>query len=185
MELIQAIDDIIMMYINDIRGIPLLDTIMKWISFLGNNGFIYIVIGVAMVLCIKKYPKVGRWGLVLLISLLISTIIVNLFIKPYVARIRPFDRLMLDVIIEKPKDFSFPSGHTTAGFGTAIVFMYINKKLGILALMFAVLMGISRMYLMVHFPTDVIVGAIIGSITSVVICEIYTLICMRKRKRTS
>lgn len=173
MDLLQRFDDSVILFLDSIRGVSFIDSLMKFISFLGNGGWFYILIGIVMICFIKKYPKVGKWGIVLLISLAISAIIVNLGIKPYVARIRPFDRLMLDIIIDTPYDYSFPSGHTTAAFGATVVFMYMNKKIGFIMLIFAVLMGFSRMYLMVHFPTDVICGALIGTVVSVIVCNIY------------
>ncbi len=173
MEYIQSFDDSIILFINEIRGGLFTDSIMKFISFLGNGGWFYILIGLIMILFIKRNPNIGKWGIILLVSLAISAIIVNIGIKPYFARIRPFDRLMLDIIINKPSDYSFPSGHTTAAFGAAVVFLYMNKKIGFFMIIFAILMGISRMYLLVHFPSDVICGAIIGSITSIIVCKIF------------
>lgn len=173
MEFIQNFDDSIILLINEIRGGFFADSIMKFISFLGNGGWFYILIGLIMVLFIKKNNNIGKWGIVLLLSLAISAIIVNIGIKPYVARLRPFDRLMLDIIINKPLDYSFPSGHTTAAFVAAVVFLYMNRKIGLFMIVFAILMGISRMYLLVHFPSDVICGAIIGSVTSIIVCEIF------------
>ena len=173
MSFIQNFDNQIILFLNSLGSNVIIDNIMKFISFLGNKGWFYIVVGLVMIMFIKRYPYIGRWGLILLFSLLISTIIVNVLIKPIIQRDRPFDTLLLDLIINRPNDYSFPSGHTTAAFGAAIVFLYINKKIGYIMLIFAIFMGFSRMYLLVHYFTDVLFGALIGSIISIIVCKFY------------
>ena len=79
-----------------------------------------------------------------------------------VGRIRPYDLLGFSILVPPLADFSFPSGHTSSSFAAATAIYAMNRKWGIVAYVFAVLMGISRLYLGVHFPTDVLAGAVIG-----------------------
>lgn len=171
-EILQNIDNAIMLWLNKMQN-PVLLNVARGISFLGNNGAFWLVMGLAMVLCVKRHPRIGRWGIVLLAALAVTAIAVNLTIKPLAARIRPYDALGLSIMIEKPHDFSFPSGHTAAAFASAVVFIAMNKRTGIYMLVFAVCMAASRLYLLVHYPTDVIAGAAIGSVLAFAVVKAF------------
>ena len=139
---------------------PILDHIMTGLSTIGNAGIFWIVLGLA--LCIpKKYRKIG---IQMVISMAITFIIGNLILKNLIARERPcwLDE-SVSLLIEVPKDYSFPSGHTLASFEAAISILLYRKRLGIAALILACLIGFSRLYLFVHFPTDVLAGAVMGT----------------------
>lgn len=134
---------------------PFLDKVVPAFSSLGNAGLCFIVLGVIL-LCMRKTRKTG---ILILLSLLTGLIIGNLGIKNLVMRSRPcwLDQ-SIPLLIESPRDFSFPSGHTLAAFETAFAVYFTNKRWGIPMFIFAVLMGLSRLYLFVHFPTDVLSG---------------------------
>ncbi len=136
-----------------------LDFVMPKITLLGNAGIFWIIL--AVLLLIPK--KTRRAGLAMGIALILGLIVCNITLKPLVARIRPYDvKGILPYLIEVQHDFSFPSGHTTASFeGATAIFLY-NKKWGIAALVLAALIAFSRMYLYVHYPTDILVGVILG-----------------------
>lgn len=138
-----------------------LDKIMIGITYLGEKGIFWI--GIAIVLLFFK--KTRKCGLFMLISMIVGLIIGNGLLKHLVARQRPcwIDQT-IQLLIANPKDFSFPSGHTLASFEAAITILMFNKKWGIIAIITAILIGISRLYLFVHFPTDVLAGAILGTI---------------------
>ena len=141
-----------------------LDYLMQGISFLANVGWIWIVCAIVC-LC---FPKTRKIGLAVAFALIFSLIICNITIKPIIARIRPYDlREGIELIIARPTDFSFPSGHTSISFAGAIPILIQNKKFGIPALVLAILIAFSRLYLYVHFPTDVLVGIIVGSLCGV------------------
>ena len=140
-----------------------LDKIMPLITVLGDGGAFWIACAVLMML-LKKYRKAGfSAGLALIFGLLIC----NIFLKPTVARIRPYDfqeqmGVIINLLIEKEHSFSFPSGHTIASFEAATAILLRHKKLGTAAMVLAILIAFSRMYLYVHYPTDVIVSVFLG-----------------------
>ncbi len=136
-----------------------LDFLMPKITLLGNAGLFWIAL--AVVLLIPK--KTRRAGVAMGIALVLGLIFCNGTLKPLVARVRPYDvKGIMPYLIEVQHDFSFPSGHTTASFeGAAVVFLY-NKKWGIAALVLAALIAFSRMYLYVHYPSDILAGVVLG-----------------------
>ncbi len=142
---------------------PVLDKFMVGITYLGSGGILWIIIALAL-LFNKKYCT---WGIVLAASLIGCLLIGNLTLKPLVARIRPYDVAGFDqLLIGKLSDYSFPSGHTLASFAAATVLVVMDRKWGVVALIIATLISFSRLYLYVHFPTDVLAGFVIGVIIS-------------------
>lgn len=143
---------------------PFLDFLMPLITVLGNAGAFWIGLAVVL-LCIPKYRKVGlAMGAALIMGLLVC----NVTLKPLIARIRPYDYQLeqfgvtIKLLIEAQHDFSFPSGHTIASFEAATVLLLHSKKAGIPAMILAALIAFSRLYLYVHYPTDVIASVILG-----------------------
>lgn len=142
----------------------LLDTVMPLITALGNGGIFWIALAVVMII-IPKYRKAGlSMGLALLMGLLVC----NMTLKPLVARIRPYDYQLahfgktISLLIATPHDYSFPSGHTIASFEGAVALLLYDRKLGIPAIILAVLIAFSRLYLYVHYPTDVLASVVLG-----------------------
>lgn len=141
-----------------------LDAVMPIITLFGDAGIFWIAMAV-LLLFIPKYRKVGlSMGAALVLGLLVC----NVTLKPLVARIRPYDYQLkyfqktIELLIETPHDFSFPSGHTIASFEAATVLCIHSKKMGIPAMILAVLIAFSRMYLYVHYPTDVLCSVVLG-----------------------
>lgn len=141
-----------------------LDVLMPLITLLGDAGIFWILCSVALI-CIPKYRKIG---LSMGISLLIGLLVCNVTLKPLVGRIRPYDYQLLHfqkeitLLVEGLHDFSFPSGHTIASFEAATALLLGNKKLGIPAMVLAVLIAFSRLYLYMHYPTDVLTSVVLG-----------------------
>lgn len=160
MNVIQSFDNVILQYIQMNMRTPIMDNIMLFITVLGNKLTIWTLIGVAFAIT-KKYR---RYGLMIIFALILCLVIGNLSLKPLVARIRPFDAMpILDaLLITPPTDFSFPSGHTMSSFASSVVLFYMNKRIGIFALILGSFIGFSRLYLYVHYPSDVLGGMIIG-----------------------
>lgn len=146
----------------NLRGV--MDGFWVFITKLGDGGWLWIAIGVAL-LCFKKTRKIG---ITVLISLLINLCMTNLTLKDFFARPRPFNvNPELLTLIKHPSSFSFPSGHTSGSFSAALVLLYMMpKKVGIPATVLAAMIGFSRMYVGVHFPTDVLGGIVVGVIAS-------------------
>ena len=145
---------------------PVLDVAMPIITMFGDAGIFWIAVSV-LLLITKKHRKTGI-GMAL--ALVMGLLICNIWLKPTVARIRPYDFQMEYFMKEIPllagtmHDFSFPSGHTIASFEAAVVILLNNKKLGIPAMILAILIAFSRLYLYVHYPTDVIFSVLLGTI---------------------
>ncbi len=137
-----------------------LDFVMPLITSLGNGGIIWIISGLLMLL----FKKTRKMGITVLISLLLSLIFCNLLIKPVVMRTRPFDLREIILLIAPPTDFSFPSGHASASFAAAVSMYLNNKRYGKWAILLASLIAFSRLYLYVHFPTDVLSGIALGTL---------------------
>lgn len=152
--------DILLWIQNNIRN-DVLTPIFRFITTLGNAGVIWIVLSVGLLIP-KKTRRVGALALV---SLVFSALIDNVILKNVVARTRPHDVIEgLTSLVGAQKDYSFPSGHTGSAFAAAVVmFLGLPKKCGIPILVFACLMGLSRLYVGVHYPSDVLGGVLIGT----------------------
>ena len=143
---------------------PFLDAVMPVITLLGDAGIFWIAIAVVLLF----FPKTRKMGLGMGAALLMGLVICNLMLKPMIARIRPYDYQLehfgvtIKLLIDAQHDFSFPSGHTIASFEAATVILLHNKKFGIPAMVLACLIAFSRLYLYVHYPTDVIASVILG-----------------------
>lgn len=159
---------------------PILNSIMIFITSLGNGGIVWIVATIALLIP-KKTRKVGLMSAVALIG---SLIINNHIIKNLVQRPRPFVTFTdIRILIPKPSEFSFPSGHTSSSFAAAAVFYrFLPKKVGIPAVVLAGFIGFSRLYVGVHYPTDVLAGAIMGVLLSYM-AEFLVNFCEKKLKK--
>lgn len=136
-----------------------LDLVVLFISRLGDFGLIWIV-ATAIFVIVRQWRKTG---LCVGLALFLDFFLVNLVLKPFFARERPCDLYPTeDMLIACLSDHSFPSGHTAASFTFATALALKNKKAGTIAFVLAFLMGLSRLYLFVHFPTDVLAGALFG-----------------------
>jgi undecaprenyl-diphosphatase len=133
---------------------------MEYITRLGDMSMIWVILA-ALFLCIKSYRKTGA---AMAVALLIGYVITNLILKNFIMRARPYDTIAgLHSLIGSLNDFSFPSGHTTSSIAAGFVMLRtLPRYVGIPAIVLAVLISFSRLYVGVHYPTDVLVGAAIG-----------------------
>lgn len=134
------------------------DKIMPIITMMGNLGIVWFVISSLLLLKVE-YRIIGI-GVIL--ALILTTIIGEGLIKHIVRRKRPFDQMEEKLLINKPITYSFPSGHTASSFAALAVFIQMNGKLGLMLSPVATLIAFSRVYLKVHYPTDVIFGMMLG-----------------------
>ena len=141
-----------------------MDFIMPIITVFGDDGIFWIAWSVLLLL----FPKTRKTGLGMGFALLMGLVVCNLTLKPLVGRIRPYDLQWelfgkeIVLLTGRMHDFSFPSGHTIASFEAATVLLKNSKKMGIPAMILAVLIAFSRLYLYVHYPTDVIFSVFAG-----------------------
>ena len=143
----------------------LMDTIMPIITLFGEGGVFWIAWAVILLII----PKTRKVGLSMIFALLLGLLVCNLSPKPLVARIRPYDLqeqdfgIYINLLIERQHDFSFPSGHTIASFEASVALLKHSRKMGIPALIIAILVSFSRLYLYVHYPSDVLVSVVLGT----------------------
>ena len=136
-----------------------LDLLMVVITKLGNGGAVWIAIGVFLLF----FKKRRRVGVAILLGLLMGLLIGNLGIKNLVARPRPCAiNTAVELLIPYPSEYSFPSGHTLSSFIASTVIFLNSKRYGVYAYVLASLIAFSRLYLYVHFPTDIIGGVVLG-----------------------
>ena len=136
-----------------------LDWFFPLITKLGDAGIFWI----ALALFLLIFKKTRKTGLMMGAALLLGLLVGNLTLKPWSARVRPYDiNTGVTLLVERLSDYSFPSGHTLASFEGATVLMIRDRRMGIPALVLAVLIALSRLYLYVHYPTDVLAGLILG-----------------------
>jgi len=154
-----------------------MDTIMPIITVFGDAGIFWMIWATLLLI----FPKTRRTGLGMWFAMAMGLVICNMILKPVVGRIRPYDfqinelgktwdQILLagKLLVDTPHDYSFPSGHTIASFEACVVLMLNDKRMGIPATILAILIAFSRMYLYVHYPTDVIASIFLGSLFAVV-----------------
>ena len=158
---------------------PTLDLLMPAITALGNSGLIWLLLAGVLLLT----PKHRRAGAAVLAGLVLEIICCNMVLKPLVARVRPCDvNTAVQLLIARPDDFSFPSGHTGASFAAAAALFADRNRLWIPSLILALLIAFSRLYLYVHYPTDILAGAAIGMMAGWAGRQAVDILWKRKRR---
>lgn len=164
MERIYETDKMILLYLQEHIRNSILTPAMKVITSLGNAGMIWIILTAVLLL----YKPTRRLGLLCLVALAEEYIVCDLIIKKLVRRARPFDQFKEIVpLVRKPTDYSFPSGHSGSSFAVGFtVWRKGDRRLGIPALLLAFLIAFSRLYVAVHYPSDVFTGILLGILFS-------------------
>ena len=160
LDFIQQTDWAILHGIQNSLRCSFMDFVMPKITTLGNGGAIWITLAV----CLMISRKYRRYGFVMLSALAVGALIGNICLKPLVARARPCWIESVSLLIRNPKDYSFPSGHTLSSVIGAVVLIAADRKFGWFAIPLAALIAFSRLYLYVHFPSDVLTAAVMGVI---------------------
>ena len=148
----------ILYWIREHLTCPFLDGLLPPLSALSAHGEIWIALSLLLI-CI---PKTRRAGVTMAVTLILCLCIGNLTLKPLIARVRPYDVVDVPLLVEKLSDFSFPSGHTLASVGAATALTLYYRRWGVAALSLAGVIAFSRLYLFVHYPTDVAAGILLG-----------------------
>ena len=166
-------------WVQGIRN-PVLTVLMTVVTTLGDEGILFIAVGIIFLIT-KKYRKIG---LAMLVALVVMLICNNFVLKEIFARERPFNlfatfpdkyhewggeaaKYIYPNLVKAPHSYSFPSGHTSSAFAAGIAVFLLNKKIGIPATLFAFVMGFTRIYVGVHYTTDVISAAIVGIVYAI------------------
>lgn len=169
-------DQVIMNFVQQNLHNAVTDIVFPIITMLGENGFIWLLL--IFILLLNK--KQRRCGGMLLLALALTFLLGEFILKPIIARPRPFmDDPSVVLLIPPPNGFSFPSNHASSSFAVATMLCFYHKKAGIAALVLATLIAFSRVFLFVHYPTDVMAGAALGILCSVIL---HVLLQLWKRK---
>lgn len=142
-----------------------LNPILIALTSLGNHGWFWIATILFCLIC-RKYRKTGVYAM---ISCILTYVFVIVLLKLVVNRTRPYDAYsFIQILVPKEHDASFPSGHSAISFSVAMIYYYClsNKKVGIGFVVLAALIALSRLYVGVHYPTDVIGGIFFGCLMS-------------------
>lgn len=161
--IITNLDSVILQYIQNNFHSPFMDKVMIIFTHLGEQGAIWIII--ALLLLLRKNTR--RISMVVLGALLLNALLGEVLLKNLIHRARPFIGMAPDtLLIAKPLSYSFPSGHTASSFAAAGVLMKHFNKYGSMFFILASIIAFSRLYLYVHYPSDVLGGIILGLISS-------------------
>lgn len=156
----------ILEFIQSIR-FPLLDAFFVMYTHLGDLAQIWFFI--MIVTALKKETR--PIALMAFIALIVEVLTVDISLKPIFMRARPFETYPHDILIGIPHGSSFPSGHSGSSFAVAGVYLFTKHRMRFIILGLATLMAFSRLYLFVHYPSDVLVGAAIGLLIARIIVK--------------
>lgn len=171
LEALQQLDGSLLLWIQTLH-LSWLDPLVAAFTSLGNAGMLWIVLSLAMV-CWRPTRKAG---ILALLAMVLGLLVTNVTIKPLVERPRPWLDLPITPLVVEDDPHSFPSGHTCAAFAAGMIWLRTlpwnwGRRL---AVVLAVCMGLSRLYVGVHYPTDVLAGAVIGSLCAWIAWKLYT-----------
>ncbi len=170
--------------IQNIISSEIADNIWLFFTHIGDIGIIWLIFAVILI----AFPKTRQIGLISLTSILLSFLITDLILKNVFTRARPYNYRDLTLLIKTPSDYSFPSGHTSVAFAFAFVLLREKFTLGrfkvyIPIIILAALVSFSRLYLYVHFPTDVLAGVLVGYTCAVIAYKMRDLIIKNKNSK--
>ena len=157
---------------------PFLDVVSVFLSKAFNGGIAWIVLCALLLI----FRKTRYMGIVAITALALALLIGELGLKNVICRPRPCHiDPSISLLVKTPSSYSCPSGHTGSSFAAATALFLCNKKWGIPALVMAVIIGLSRMYLFVHFPTDVLFGAVVGIVGGILAYLIYKKVGLKEK----
>lgn len=181
MELLLELDGKFLLFVQEFLRQDWMNGFWIAITTLGNGGWFWIALALGLMI-----PKRTRlMGFTALLAMGIGALVVNVGLKNIIARTRPYEVIQgLTILVNRPSDFSFPSGHSCASFASAMVyFRMAHGKWKIPSLVLAVLIAFSRLYVGVHYPTDVIAGILIGILSALAAQALIRAVSQMLRKR--
>lgn len=164
---------------------PWLDPLVAAFTSTSDVGQLWIILGIVLLF----FRRTRKAGVGVLVAVVLGAVVTNLTVKPLLMRPRPCDvNPAVAMIIPRPDGSSFPSGHTTAAFAAAAALWFARDPKAPAGLVVgvtvaAVLMGLSRMYCYVHYPTDVLAGAIVGTLAGLAAARLMDALWKRRRAR--
>lgn len=184
MEAVLQFDTAVQEAVRTVLQGPLTDWIMVFLSTVGDYALLWLIIAAGFILS-KKYRK---YGFLLCAALVAGFLVSSCVVKPLVGRIRPCTlHPEVPLLIPREEGFSFPSSHTVTGFASAAAIWLAERRWGIAAFAAAAMIGLSRVYLYVHYPTDVLAGAVLGILVTIGLYALqkidYVSISGEKRRR--
>lgn len=163
--IIHDLDLSILFFLQENIKSPALNQFMVFITTLGNAGFLWLLIAFTM-LTKKRYQ---RCAITIICAMSLAMFLGNELLKPIFGRIRPCNLYPeVSLLIKRPHSYSFPSGHTMISFAAATVTYHYHRRLGYALLGIAALIAFSRLYLFVHYPSDILGGILFGVSLSLV-----------------
>ena len=166
LETIQSIDFSILNWIQEHLRCGFLDVVAPPISSIANGGILWLIIAFGC----QFMKRTRKCGMTMFLAMTMGFIIGDIILKALVARERPCVIAPPEVmLVSIPHSTSFPSGHSTAAFASALSIFHHHRKVGIAAIILAVFIAFTRLYLYVHFPTDVLAGITLGIVSAVVV----------------
>lgn len=150
----------ILLYVQDHWRTGILDGFFKAVTHLGDAGIFWLIL-TAVLLCFKKTRKAGAFSAGALIG---SVLLNNVILKNAIGRVRPYELIPeLELIIARAKDASFPSGHTAASFASCVAILpNVKKRYWAPLIIMACLIAFSRIYVGIHYPSDILGGFLSG-----------------------
>lgn len=161
------IDKTILYWIQDTLKCAFCDKFFVIATYFGEKGIFWLALAILLI----AIPKTRKIGITALAAIAVTFVLSQLVIKNIVGRVRPFEYFGYDLalmLIDIPHDSSFPSSHTAVSITAGLAILLHDRKIGIPAMIIAVLVAFSRMYLFVHYPSDVLVGAVLGTIIAII-----------------
>ena len=161
---------------------PALDSAIRLIfdTLVGSKGQLWPILGALLLI----FPKTRRCGAAVILGYGLAFLVGDVILKNLIARPRPcaVDETVA-LLVARPGSYSCPSVHTALAFAAAAAVFFHHKKPGVAVLIFAALVGFSRLYFFVHYPTDVLFGAVLGFFLGWAACRLVKLAAQRLEKK--
>ena len=166
-------DGRILLWIQEHLRNDTLTPLVKGVTYLGNYGALMIAACIVLMII----PKTRKLGLICTAAMVVNVIVNNVMLKNIFDRTRPYEVVDgLRCIVAKPLDPSFPSGHTSASFSVgSVIFGEVPRKIGAAVLVLCAMIAFSRLYVGVHYPSDIVAGALVGTLCGL----LFTWILLR------